>query len=277
MGACLKCGYEGHKEIFKVCDKCGAVQDKVRAFITDKIKEGLATCDELALLCESAVKRASELRAYVEKNRGVNVDWQTTCLNPLGDVDGELGKLKVQITQLKNHASAFTVSYEANKKLDKLGEYVKKFRGEVEQLSVRLDDLWTHARYAVLNHTAGAPTGFEPPKVNPEKYEVLEEIEARIHENRYPSMLIIAGVYKAIGWLSAILTVIVVAVGLYGLAEGGLAVAIGGLLIGPIVCISLFAFAESIKVGIDIEQNTRATREYMRGLFMKGISGDNRS
>jgi hypothetical protein len=76
------------------------------------------------------------------------------------------------------------------------------------------------------------------------------------HPTKYPALRVIAGIFKVLAWLLAVISVIVALAGLQNPAVFFLSI-----LAGFIACVMLLAISESIKVFIDIEANTRKVAE----------------
>ena len=88
--------------------------------------------------------------------------------------------------------------------------------------------------------------------------------------HRYPTLIFIAKVYKGLAYLVGILAVIGVIVSLSYLENQfqrgiGITLLIQSIIGGALGVITLLAASESIKVFIDIEENTRKTTELVRG------------
>ncbi|NUM32670.1 MAG: hypothetical protein HUU47_10165 [Bacteroidetes bacterium] len=81
-------------------------------------------------------------------------------------------------------------------------------------------------------------------------------------EKRYPALRTIAGIYYAFAWIIGIVAVIIVFISWSkGDETGKLMIAIPTLVVGALIVLGLLATSESIKVFIDIEENTRKTNE----------------
>ena len=88
--------------------------------------------------------------------------------------------------------------------------------------------------------------------------------------HRYPALIFIAKVYKGLAYLVGILAVIGIIVSLSYLEDQfqrgfGITLLIQSIIGGAFGVITLLAASESIKVFIDIEENTRKTTELVRG------------
>jgi len=81
-------------------------------------------------------------------------------------------------------------------------------------------------------------------------------------ETRYPALRTIAGIYSVFAWIIGIVAVIIAFISWSKDGEtGGLMIAIPTLVVGALIVLGLLAASESIKVFIDIEENTRKTNE----------------
>lgn len=76
--------------------------------------------------------------------------------------------------------------------------------------------------------------------------------------NKYPALRTIAGIYTAFAWIVGILAIIL-AIYFGSKGEAGLFIALPTLVVGALIILGVLAVAESIKVLIDIEYNTRQT------------------
>jgi len=102
--------------------------------------------------------------------------------------------------------------------------------------------------------------------------------------SRYGALRTIAGVYKVLAWLAAIVCVIGAIISIaaaqkmarsgYGSGAGGLGFVgvLAYLIAGAVGFVSFYAAAEGILVFLDIEENTRATRSLARST-LEAISG----
>lgn len=70
---------------------------------------------------------------------------------------------------------------------------------------------------------------------------------------KYPALRTISEIYKIFGWLIIVATLIIAFV----LGQGSAIFALIAIIIGALIVLGVFAVAESIKVFIDIEHNTR--------------------
>jgi len=79
-------------------------------------------------------------------------------------------------------------------------------------------------------------------------------------QNKYPALRIISGIFKVLGWIIALISVIST---FYFLSEedGIQFLAIASILGGGILTLSFLSISEIIKVFIDIEENTRKASE----------------
>ena len=95
----------------------------------------------------------------------------------------------------------------------------------------------------------------EAKKRNIEYRNEAEDAETAIRK-RYPALRFISGLYKVLAWLVCALSV-VASIYLIFQGEVEISIALGVLIVGGILFVSLLAIAEIIKVFIDIEHNTR--------------------
>ena len=77
---------------------------------------------------------------------------------------------------------------------------------------------------------------------------------------KYPALRTLSGIIAFIAWTVAILALIIVFALLSKLNEGvSWIFPVGTLVVGTVLFIALLAYAEIIKVFVDIEENTRKT------------------
>lgn len=270
MGKCLKCGQQHSDTEFSTCEKCGAVQKKVRAFLADKAGKCQAACDDLIATCKSTEQSVDELRAFVD-NQGNGGDWQTFYITPLCELSSKLDRIKSGASNLKAKFADFTIDSNAHSKLTHASEYIDKNGALVTNLCEELDELWANARAKSLNQSFA--NAIEPPPSQQQiNFEILDEVESRICKRKYPYLDTLTAIYKIAGVLCAILAVAGILFGLHDNSKTGLQLAIASGVAGFFVCVSLFAFAEMLKLSVDVEENSRATREYIRQLFLKKLS-----
>lgn len=89
----------------------------------------------------------------------------------------------------------------------------------------------------------------------------IEEEQKADDEKRYPALRTIAGIYTVFAWIIAVVAAFVAFTVYTKDSSGGLMIAIPTIVIGALILLGLLAAAESIKVFIDIEENTRKTNE----------------
>jgi hypothetical protein len=80
-------------------------------------------------------------------------------------------------------------------------------------------------------------------------------------DKRYPALRTIAGIYSVSAWIIGIIAVII-AFYFYSQNQNmGLTIGLPSLVVGALIVLALLAISESIKVFIDIEENTRKANE----------------
>ncbi|GIK21420.1 MAG: hypothetical protein BroJett005_08340 [Ignavibacteriota bacterium] len=98
--------------------------------------------------------------------------------------------------------------------------------------------------------------------INESSDEEPEQQEETDTAKRYPALRTIAGIYSVFAWIIGIVAVIIAFISWSkGGETGGLMIAIPTLVVGALIVLGLLAASESIKVFIDIEENTRKTNE----------------
>jgi len=91
----------------------------------------------------------------------------------------------------------------------------------------------------------------------------LEELTEDLSTQRYPALRTIAGVYQVLAWLVAVVAGIGVLFALANFKEDlSKFILLFSIIGGAIGFITLLAASESIKVFIDIEENTRKVAEF---------------
>lgn len=91
--------------------------------------------------------------------------------------------------------------------------------------------------------------------------EETEQQEETDVTKRYPALRTIAGIYSVFAWIIGIVAVIIAIYSYSQNEKAGLIVAIPTIVVGALIVLGLLAASESIKVFIDIEENTRKTNE----------------
>lgn len=81
---------------------------------------------------------------------------------------------------------------------------------------------------------------------------------------RYPAVRTLSATCRALAFLALAVGVVIAGLGII-LKTGGLAFSLLALLCGVGVFILLLAVAEGFRIIVDIEANTRASMEYLRG------------
>ena len=85
-----------------------------------------------------------------------------------------------------------------------------------------------------------------------------EEDENEIIESRYPALNTVIGINNVSAWILGIITI---GLGIYFIKESLILYAISTIVIGALLVLFTVASSESIKVIIDIEENTRKVKE----------------
>ena len=93
--------------------------------------------------------------------------------------------------------------------------------------------------------------------------QVAAEIARQVPARKYPALRVIAGLYQIIALVIAFLALIGLLIS-FQQSAGTPVIAILCLVIGFIGVVSFLALSESIKVFIDVEQNTRAIVELLQ-------------
>jgi hypothetical protein len=143
-----------------------------------------------------------------------------------------------------------------NKLLERINEFCAKHNStDIESmLSVALKEIGYNSYDECYEKEIGAVKNAEAERTN--KIEIGSP-SIDNDEKRYPALRTISGIYKVVGWLIIVATVIV-AVAL--LAQDVAIFAVIALVIGALIVLGVFAAAESIMVIIDIEHNTRTKK-----------------
>jgi len=90
-------------------------------------------------------------------------------------------------------------------------------------------------------------------------------------EKKYPALRIISGIYETLAWIlgfGVALSGLIVAgtqkkVYGGGITSSGIIIAVVSIIVGALLLIGLLAVAEIIKLFIDVEENTRSTKEIL--------------
>lgn len=77
--------------------------------------------------------------------------------------------------------------------------------------------------------------------------------------SRYPALEILSVIYRILAYVTGVVALIIVIIGVMTIDRGGASLIIGGLLGGIVGVITNLAIAEGIKVFTAIEENTRNT------------------
>ena len=94
-----------------------------------------------------------------------------------------------------------------------------------------------------------------------------EEAQAQVGEpkedfkERYLALRTIAGIYYSFAYIIGIVAVLIAGYSIINNQQIGILIAISSLVVGALIVLGLLAISESIKVFIDIEENTRKTKE----------------
>ncbi len=91
-----------------------------------------------------------------------------------------------------------------------------------------------------------------------EEQEIIQKTDI---VKRYPALRTIAGVYSVFAWIIGIVAVISAIYSFSQNEKMGLMIAVPSLVVGSLIILGLLAISESIKVFIDIEENTRKSIE----------------
>lgn len=141
---------------------------------------------------------------------------------------------------------------------DKLSKYsdeqileILKSRKNYQQFEIAAADEEANKRNLNFN--------YEEVKAETVINEEIKKLKTDVMSERYPALIFISGIYRLLAWIILIATAIIL---FYMLSQGGqmgVPFAVGAILIGGILFVTLLAAAEGIKVFIDIEHNTRIT------------------
>ena len=83
-----------------------------------------------------------------------------------------------------------------------------------------------------------------------------DEEQKEVIEKKYPALRTITGIYSFFAWIIGIATIIVtIYFGQNG--QAGLMISVPALVVGALIVLGILAASESIKLLIDIEENTR--------------------
>jgi hypothetical protein len=142
-----------------------------------------------------------------------------------------------------------------NKLLERINEFCAKHNStDIESmLSVALKEIGCNSYDECYEKEIGAVKNAEAERTN--KIEIGSP-SIDNDEKRYPALRTISGIYKVIGWLIVVATVIVA----YAAGQEDAILAVIALVIGALIVLGVFAAAESIMVIIDIEHNTRTKK-----------------
>jgi len=182
--------------------------------------------------------------------------------------DYSVQKLKEIIEQQSSSYSETFIDY-AKDELIRRGESFQ-FNPELEKEVAAMSDNdlknlvekeWNdfHLEYLEIARKEYMRRKFKNESTEDEPEQQQEETNA---ETRYPALRTIAGIYSVFAWIIGIVAVIIAFISWSkGGETGGLMIAIPTLVVGALIVLGLLAASESIKVFIDIEENTRKTNE----------------
>lgn len=111
--------------------------------------------------------------------------------------------------------------------------------------------------------------------VNPVNKESSQKITPGAEETKYPALLVISGIYKALAKIAGIVACIAI---LYGLIQlpgydseraMGISIIISSLIFGIVGIISFLAISEIIKLFIDLEDNSRKQIDLLKNILEK--------
>ncbi len=163
-------------------------------------------------------------------------------------------------TVLLAYAELKRRNYSLNNKLlirinERINEFCAKHNStDIESmLSVALKEIGYNSYDECYEKEIGAVKNAEAERTN--KIEIGSP-SIDNDEKRYPALRTISGIYKVIGWLIVVATVIVA----YAAGQEDAILAVIALVIGALIVLGVFAAAESIMVIIDIEHNTRTKK-----------------
>jgi hypothetical protein len=175
-------------------------------------------------------------------------------------------KLKEIIEQQSSSYSEAFIDY-AKDELIRRGETFKfnvELEKEVEAMSDNdlknlVEKEWNdyHLEYLEIARKEYLKRNFKNKTENEEDPEQQEE---KTIGKRYPALRTIAGIFSVFAWIIGIVAVIAAIISGSKGGEWGLMIALPAIVIGALIVLILLATAESIKVIIDIEENTRKNR-----------------
>jgi len=146
--------------------------------------------------------------------------------------------------ELIRRGETFTFNVELEKEVASMTDTDLKYHVEKEWNNFHLEDMEI-ARKEYLKR------GFKNTTSDEEQEEETDD------ERRYPALRTFAGIYSSFAWIIGIATVGVAFYAIHNNGSGGLIIAIPTLVLGALIILGLLTSAESIKVFIDIEKNTR--------------------
>ncbi|MCX6231140.1 MAG: hypothetical protein NTZ33_06310 [Bacteroidetes bacterium] len=125
-------------------------------------------------------------------------------------------------------------------------------------LKILIEKEWNnyHLEYLEIARNEYLKRKFKNDSIEDEEPELQQEAVYVV--KRYPSLRTIAGIFSVFAWIIGIVTVFIAYISWSkGGEAGGLMIAIPILVVGALIVLGLLAASESIKVFIDIEENTR--------------------
>jgi len=173
-----------------------------------------------------------------------------------------------EIIEQRSSAYSETFTDYAKDELIRRGENFK-FNSELEKEVIAMNDKdlknlveneWNnyHLEYLEIARNEYLKRNFKNESTD-EEPEQQEETNAG---KRYPALRTIAGIFSVFAWIIGIVAVIIAVLSWNkGGDTWGLMVALPTLVVGALMVLGLLAAAESIKVIIDIEENTRKAVE----------------
>ena len=173
-----------------------------------------------------------------------------------------------EIIEQRSSAYSETFTDYAKDELIRRGENFK-FNSELEKEVIAMNDKdlknlveneWNnyHLEYLEIARNEYLKRNFKNESTD-EEPEQQEETNAG---KRYPALRTIAGIFSVFAWIIGIVAVIIAVLSWNkGGDAWGLMVALPTLVVGALMVLGLLAAAESIKVIIDIEENTRKAVE----------------
>ena len=164
-------------------------------------------------------------------------------------------------------------------KVSKAIEYYEAYKPKAEQLNAEIIEIRDKFEEGGVEKDVTPQKDDFSFKSNPKNrnlyIEQMHDIENKLKQDKFPALGTMSFVYELLGKLCGLVAVGFILIILFssGFDASQKAVGIVSFLIsGAILVVTIIAIAESIKLGVEIEKNSRATMEYIKVLVEKTIS-----